>query len=116
MGPDKREAERVPILGELQGEMMVFQPMAVREIGRGGATVETAYPLQLNSLHDLRLTLGDRSIVVKGRVVHSRISDVDQEIVTYRSGMEFVDASDRVLAAIGVFLDRVKTNRAVTRS
>lgn len=111
MGPEKREAERVPILGELHGEMMVFQPMVVREISRGGATVETAYPLQLNSLHELRLTLADHSVVVKARVVHSRISDVDQELVTYRSGVEFVDVSERVVAAIGAFLEGVRAMR-----
>jgi len=111
MGQEKRDAERIPILGELHGEMMVFQPMVVREISRSGATVETPYPLHLNSLHELRLTLGERLIVIRARVVHSRISDVDQELVTYRSGMEFIDASEHVMAAIGSFLDAVKDQR-----
>ena len=115
MRPEKRDAERIPILGELHGEMMVFQPMVVREISRTGATVETAYPLHLNSLHELRLALGEQSVVVKARIVHSRIIDVDQELVTYRSGMEFIDASERVVAAISAFLDAVKANR-VTRT
>ena len=114
MRPDKRKAERVPILGELHGEMMVFQPMTVREISRSGATVETRYPLQLNSLHELRLTLGEGSVIVKGRVVHSRISDVDQEIVTYRSGMEFIEVSERVVTAIAAFLDAIKASRQPT--
>ena len=109
---DKRDAERVPILGELQGEMMVFQPMLVKEISLGGATVETRYPLHLNSLHDLRLMLGATSVILKGRVVHSRISDVDQDIVTYRTGMEFVEPSERVMAAIGEFLNAVKADRS----
>jgi hypothetical protein len=112
MGADKRDGERVPILGELHGEIMVFQPMIIREISRGGATVETRTPLHLNSLHDLRLTLGDKSLVVKGRVVHSRISDVDQDIVTYRSGMEFVEASERAQAVIEGFLEGVKADRS----
>ena len=76
---------------------MVFQPMAIKEISRGGAQVETGFPLQLDSLHDFRLTLGDRSVVVKGRVVHCSISDVDQEIVLYRSGIEFIEPSERVV-------------------
>jgi hypothetical protein len=109
---DKRTGERVPILGELQGEIMVFQPMTIREIGHGGASVETRTPLHLNSLHDLRLTLGERSLVLKGRVVHCRISDVDQDIVTYRSGLEFVEPSERVSGAIDEFLDSVKADRS----
>ena len=111
-GADKREKERVPILGELQGEVMVFQPMLVRDVSSGGVTVETRFPLQIDSLHDLRLTLGARSVVVKGRVVHSRISDVDQDAVLYRTGLEFVEPSIKVMAAIEDFLETVKENRS----
>ena len=112
MSGEKRDAERIPILGELAGEVMVFEPMLVKEVSTGGATVETRFPLHLNSLHDLRLTLGSRSIVVKGRVVHSRISDVDQDIVTYRTGIEFVEPTPRIVQAIADFLEAVKTNRS----
>ena len=109
---DRRGAERVPILGELQGEIMVFQPMLIRDISRDGVTLETRFPLHLDSLHDLRLTLANKSIVVKGRVADSKISDVDQEIVTYRSGLEFVGASGRVIDAIREFVTTVKADRA----
>ena len=111
MQDDKRDAERVPILGELQAEIMVFEPMLIKDISRGGATVETRFPLHLNSLHDLRITLGPRSVVVKGRVVHSRISDVDQEIVHYRSGIEFIEPSDRIRGVIVEFIEAIKTGR-----
>jgi hypothetical protein len=107
----KRDGERIQILGELHGEVMVFEPMAIREISRGGAQVETAFRLQLDSLHELRLTLGDRSIVVKGRVVHCSISDVDQELVTYRSGLEFTELSDRVYSVIAGFIEAIKDGR-----
>ena len=107
----KRDKERIEILGELHGEVMVFQPIAIKEISAGGAQLETIFPLQLNSLHDFRLTLGDQSLVLKGRVAHCRISDVDQELVTYRSGVEFIELSDRVSAVIEGFIDAVKTGR-----
>ena len=90
---------------------MVFQPMAIKEISRGGAQVETGFPLHLDSLHEFRLTLGDRSVVVKGRVVHCSISDVDQELVLYRSGIEFVEPSERVAGCIAEFIDAVETGR-----
>lgn len=111
MPAEHRGDDRVPILGELLGEIMVFEPMAVKEISRGGAQIETRFPLQINSLHDLRLTLGDRSVVVKGRVVHSHISDVDQDIVMYRSGMEFIEPPERVAEAIIDFLESIKAGR-----
>jgi hypothetical protein len=111
MTVEKREADRIAILGDLQGEIMVFQPLAVKEISRGGAQVETRFPLQLNSLHDVRLSLGAHSVIVKGRVAHSRISDVDQDIVTYRSGLEFVEPGDRVQTAILDYLEAIKAGR-----
>jgi hypothetical protein len=40
--PEKRPLECVPILGELQGEIMVFQPMLIRDISKGGVTVRPA--------------------------------------------------------------------------
>lgn len=108
---DQRDAERIAILGELPGEIMIFEPMLVRDISHGGVTIETRFPLQLNSLHDIRLMLGGRPIIVKGRVVHSRISDVDQEVVTYRSGIEFVEPPERISTAIEQFVETVKTDR-----
>src|SRR4051812_44458928 len=108
---DKRDTHRLQILGDLRGEVTVFQPMGIKEISRGGAQVETGFPLQLDSLHEFRLTLGGQSIVVKGRVVHCAISDVDQEIVIYRSGVEFVDAPERASTAVTTFIEAVKTGR-----
>jgi len=110
---DKRDTERILILGDLQGEIMVFEPLQIKEIGRGGAVVETRFPLVIDSLHELRLTLGSRSIVLKGRVAHSRISDVEQEIVTYRSGREFVEPSEPVRAVIAEFLETIRATRGL---
>jgi hypothetical protein len=106
-----RDTERVEILGELRGEVMVFQPMAIKEISRGGAQIETGFPLTLDSLHDFRLTLGDRSVVIKGRVVHSSVAEVDQESVTYLTGLEFIEPSDPVAAVISDFIDAITTGR-----
>jgi hypothetical protein len=108
---DKRDIERVQILGELRGEVTVFQPIAIKEISRGGAQVETGFPLQVDSLHEFRLTLGERSVVVKGRVAHCKITDVEQELVLYRSGIEFIEPSEHVAAVIADFLNAIQTGR-----
>lgn len=110
-GKDKRGAERVLVTGELRGDMMVFQPMLVRDISSGGVTIETLFPLRIESLHDLRLTLGKTSVVVKGRVVHSRSSDGGQHIVSYRSGFELVDPSPSASRVIEEFLEAVRADR-----
>ncbi len=103
--------ERVEILGDLRGEVMIFQPMTVTQISMGGIRVETTFPLHLDSLHEFRLTLRDLSLVVKGRIVHCRISDVDQELVTYRAGVEFVEPPPRVQEAISEFISKLKDAR-----
>jgi hypothetical protein len=108
---NKRDTQRLEILGDLRGEVMVFQPMAIKEISRGGAQIETIFPLHLDSLHDFRLTLGERSVVVKGRVVHCSITDVEEELVVYRAGIEFIEPPERIASAIGDFIDAVTTGR-----
>lgn len=113
-GPDRRAAERLEILGDLRGEVMVYQPMAVREISQGGALIETSFPLHLDSLHDIRLELGDNSVVVKGRVVHCSIADMDREFVTYRAGLEFIEPSDGVRDVVATFIGALKRVRGTT--
>ena len=81
-------------------------------MSHGGMQVETGFPLQLDSLHDFRLTLGELSVVVKGRIAHSRISDVDQDIITYRSGVEFIEPAERVAEAIAMFVDELAQLKA----
>jgi hypothetical protein len=82
--------------------------MAIKEISRGGTLIEIAFALQVDSLHEFRLSLGDRSLVVKGRVAHCSISDVDQDVVTYRAGIEFVDVSERIASVVADFLLAVR--------
>jgi hypothetical protein len=108
----KREYERVQMLGQMAGEIMVFEPMAVSSLSVKGLALDTRFPLHLNSLHEMRLNLGALSVVVKGRVVHSQITDVDQDLVTYHSGLEFVELPDRVRSAIAEFLAAVKAQRS----
>lgn len=112
MSEERRQVERVGIFGELRGDVMVYEPMAIREISVKGAAVETRVALQVDSLHDFRLTLGDRSVVAKGRVVHVQVADVDADEVTYRAGIEFVDPPSRVLAAIAEFIETVLGGRS----
>jgi len=80
--------------------------------GAGGLTIETSFPFHLDSIHDLKLTLGERVLVVKGRVVHSRIIDMDQDVVTYSTGLDFVEPSERVTWAVVDYLATLNSTRA----
>ena len=113
MPPETRDAARLDILGELQGEVSILAPLTIKEISRGGALVETAFPLQLNSLHDFRLELGGHTVVLRGRIAHCRIVDVDQDVVVYRAGLEFIEPSDHVIAAVESYIDLVRRERGL---
>jgi hypothetical protein len=109
--PERREEERVPLLGGLDGEVMVFLPMAVTEIARAGVQVETPFAFQIDSIHELRLALGNQPIVVKGRVTHCSVVDVAQEFVLYRTGLEFVDLPARLAEVLAAFVETTKEGR-----
>jgi hypothetical protein len=111
--PDKRDRERVPIARQLEGAVMVFQPMTVADISHTGAQVETPFPLQLDSLHDFRLSLGELSVVVKARIAHCHVDDLRNDVAVYRSGIEFVEPSDPVRLAISEFVDTLRASRHI---
>ena len=111
MAGDKRDSDRVPIPG-LSGEVMVFQPMTILNMSERGARIETAFQLHLDSLHDFRLSLGDRFVVVKGRIAHCQIGDLREGQVLYRSGIEFIEPSEHVVTAIRVFVEAQRQARA----
>jgi hypothetical protein len=105
----QRDSDRIPVLGTLQGEVRVYQPTTIHQVSLGGMQVETAFPLHLDSLYDFRLTLRERAIVVKGRVAHSRITEMDQDIVMYRSGIEFIEPSEPVVQAISELVEELRS-------
>jgi PilZ domain len=106
---DKRDRERMALAGQVTGEVMVFQPMTILDISAGGAQIETPFPLQLDSLHDFRLSLGTRSVVVKGRIAHCSIGELTESSALYRTGVEFVEPSGHAKQAILAFIDHLKT-------
>lgn len=108
MFQERRRAERIEILGHLGGEVRTFQPLAIAEVSLGGVQVETEFPLQIDSLHHFRLTLGDVSVVVEGRITHCRINDVGHERVVYRAGVELINPSEHVQNALQHCIQRVK--------
>jgi hypothetical protein len=99
------------MLGHVPGEMTVMVPIAIRDLGPQGVQVESSFPLLLNSVHDLRLHLGDDSLVVRGRVAHCRVADLGTDVTVYRAGFEFIDPPERVLQAVEAHLSRMAQQR-----
>jgi hypothetical protein len=111
MDADKRESPRTEILGRLAGEVNVPAPTLVRDISHAGAQIECAFPLILGSAHELRLHLGDDSVVVRARVVRCQIADIGRDLVRYVAGVEFVELPPHAEAAITAYLERVRRER-----
>jgi hypothetical protein len=111
MADEKRDVERLPVPGQITGEITLFQPIVILDISENGAQVETPFKLQLDSLHDFRISLGTRSVVVKGRIVYCQIGELSEGAVLYRSGIEFVEPSEHVRSAISAFVEEQRTAR-----
>ena len=105
---NKRDNERVPVPSRIHGEVKVFQPMTILDVSHGGAQIETPFALQLDSLHDFKISLGTRSIVVKGRIAHCHIGELREGVVLYRTGVEFIENSQHVQAALEDFIEALK--------
>lgn len=104
MTDERRSRPRMEILGETPGDVTIIEPMRVIEISEGGAQFEIEVPLQLESLHDCRLTLGSSVVVVKGRVAHCRIVDINPDHVVYRAGIEFIDTPSHARELIACYM------------
>ena len=107
---NKRDNERVPVPSPIHGEVKVFQPMTILDVSHGGAQIETPFALQLDSLHDFKISLGNRSIVVKGRIAHCHIGELREGVVLYRTGVEFIENSQHVQTALEHFIEALKVS------
>ena len=113
---DNKRAERVLVPAEVTGEVTVYQPMTILDLSVTGVQIETKFPLQLDSLHDFRLSLGHRSVVVKGRIVHCKIGELHEGSALYRTGVEFIEPSEHAVAAVRSFVEAQKAGASAPLS
>jgi hypothetical protein len=113
MSDDRADHDRPQHVPDgLRGQITVLAPMQVTAIGRTTAVVVSPFPLKLNSLHDVRLVLGERTLVARARVTDAEISGVGPDDVRYRSGLEFVDLPERAIGILEDFLRELRETRA----
>jgi len=110
-GDAKLDRERIPVPAPLYGEVKVYQPMTILDISKGGLQIETPFPLLIDSLHEFRISLGEQSIVVKGRIAHCHIGELNEGAVLYRTGVEFIENPDHAQTVIEAFVDALKLSR-----
>ena len=109
---EHRRWTRIPIPGNLGGDITVPLPLVVTQISAGGALVETKQPLRLESRHEIRLVIDGVTLALDGRVVHSRVINLEPDHLTYEAGLEFIQPGPEALALIQALLTRLGADDA----
>jgi len=96
---DRRSDLRFEIIGQLWGSLETIERLPLRNLGRGGALVESRLPLGTQSVHDVRLVFGDQPNEVKVKVRHvTPVSTSGGD--RYLIGLEFMSPGLPVLEQI----------------
>ena len=101
---DRRSELRFEIIGQLWGSLETVEHLSLRNLGRGGALVESRRPLTSDTIHGVRLLLGEEPRDVQVRVCHVtpvRVPGGEHYLI----GLEFVEPGSQALEQI----DRVLT-------
>jgi hypothetical protein len=98
---DRRSKPRFEIVGELWGSVDAGASLAVLNLGRGGALLESSVQLAPGATYSVQVVTDSESHHVTMRVRHS-VASVERGHPGYMVGVEFVDVS----APLGDFLER----------
>jgi hypothetical protein len=90
---ERRASRRFEIVGELWTALEWRESWALRNIGRGGALVESRHPLPLESLHAVSLSPSPGT-PIRARVRHLTRVAGDDAARPYLIGFEFLDRND----------------------
>ncbi len=106
---DRRSELRFEIIGQLWGSLEVIERLPLRNLGRGGALVESRQPLGTDSIHGVRLVFGEQADDLEVRVRHvTPVHAADGE--RYLIGLEFVNPGagtlDRIDSLVAAALGR----------
>jgi hypothetical protein len=85
-GGDRRDSIRFEVLGPLRGTAASTQHVQLRNVGPGGALIESHWPLPIGARVSLKLTPGALEDQIEARIRH--ISS--QASIGYLVGVEFV--------------------------
>jgi hypothetical protein len=101
---DRRIRPRFEIVGELWGTLESVLRLPLRNIGIGGALVESHIPLAVQSIHRLMWTSDDRETAVQVRVRHVRHVDSADGEHSYLIGVEFLSLNEVIVGQVQQWL------------
>jgi hypothetical protein len=79
----------------------------VKRVSLSGMLIETGYPLDLNSQHDIELFLNEEVMSFTGRVAYCETMGTE-EALKYDIGIEFIEMSDNDRKSLKDFLDTIE--------
>jgi hypothetical protein len=97
---DRRRDLRFEIIGQLWGSLETVEPLPLRNVGRGGALVESRLPLASDSVHGVRLAYDAHTTTIQARVCHVTPIVSPEGTERYLLGLEFLEPESAALEQI----------------
>jgi hypothetical protein len=97
---DRRSDLRFEIIGQLWGSLETVEPLPLRNVGRGGALVESRLPLAADTVHGIRLAYNARTSTLQAKVRHVTPIVGPSGAERYLIGLEFVEPEETALEQI----------------
>ncbi len=102
--PIKRRFPRFAVLGKVEGKIVASYEATLVDLSLGGALVEHSSMVRPGSTSQLMLPYGKGEIRIPCRVVRSHLSRRETHgpasLVVYQTGLEFLNPSPDILAAL----------------
>jgi hypothetical protein len=101
---DRRIRPRFDIVGDLWGTLETVLPLPLKNIGRGGALLESRVPLPAESVHRLTFRTSVEDVSIPVRVRHVRHETAPSGERMFLIGLEFMAAHPILLEQIDRWL------------
>jgi len=111
-GDERRDHPRVPIDGQLQGEIEAFVVAPLMDLSLSGALIEVPSALPANARYALKLPMSETdSVEIQAEVVRSYVHGFDsisagKPAVKYRAAIKFIDLTDAQQKSLKQLMDR----------
>ena len=111
-GDERRGHPRVPIDGQLQGEIETSIVAPLMDLSLSGALIEVPSALPANARYALKLPVSETdSVEIQVEVVRSYVHGFDsvsagKPAVKYRAAIKFVDLTDALQKTLKQLMDR----------
>jgi hypothetical protein len=101
---DRRSDVRFEIVGHLWGSLVTVETLPLRNIGRGGALVESRLPLTPATVHGVHLIHNAETATFHAKVRHVTPIVSASGVARYLIGLEFLDLEETALEQIDILV------------